>query len=381
MLSCCTCIVQLHFWNSSRFSTVIFILFFVVLTFCIFYINYIIHSTQQDSSPPFYFYLLTCCKMKITKNLIEDFCLFYENREKATSTIQHHRHNLYELLDRAKTQWYPELTVEDITLKLVEDYHAYCRTLPCTKTSRYHDLHKNLSSSTIQWKIQAIKMFLKFTSRMYQIWDWRFRIESPRCIKPPIECLNDQEIQELLEYISRVEVFDINRYRSLLLVLTAYTTWLRLSELLNLTFDDIQHPESMIRGKWAKDRLVFFNNCVRSLAEKYRIKREQIIPRNWIILPQSDWLFVSHNRGRKCSKQTVCGLFKKYREWMHLKKHLTCHTLRHSYATHLLEQGTDIRIIQELLWHSDITTTQIYTHVSNIKLKSERAKVFINMAY
>lgn len=319
--------------------------------------------------------------MKITHDLINEFCLFYQNREKAESTIQHHKHNLYELLDWAKTRWYPELNVEDLTLKLIEQYHAYCRTLPCTKTSRYHDVHTKLSSSTIQWKIQAIKMFLKYTSRIYEIWDWWVRIESPRAVKPPIEYLNDSEIQNLLDYINHVEIYDINRYRSLLLILTAYTTWLRLSELLNLTYDDIQHPESMIRGKWAKDRLVFFNNCVRNLAEKYKIKREEIIPRNWITLPQSNWLFISHNEGKKCSKSTICELFKKYRNWMHLKKHLTCHTLRHSYATHLLEQGTDIRVIQELLWHSDITTTQIYTHVSNIKLKKERAKVFIDVAF
>lgn len=342
------------------------------------YYNYI--SSHQIVGT-IYFLSAFYVAMKITHDLINEFCLFYQNREKAVSTIQHHRHNLYELLDRAQSMWYWDLNVEDLTLPLIDKYHAHCRTLPCTHTSRYHDLHTNLSSSTIQWKIQAIKMFLKFTSRNYEIWDRRVRIESPRCVKPQIECLNDEEIQDLLSYISRVEVYDINRYRSLLIVLVAYTTWLRLSELLNLTYDDIQHPERMIRGKGAKDRLVFFNSCVRDLAEKYRSKRQQIIPRNWIILPESDRLFISHNRWRKCSKQTVCTLFKKYREWMQLKKHLTCHTLRHSYATHLLEQGTDIRVIQELLWHSDITTTQIYTHVSNIKLKNERSKVFCNVAF
>lgn len=319
--------------------------------------------------------------MKITEKLIYEFCLFYQNREKAVSTIQHHRHNLYELIEWAKIQWYSDLNIEDITLNFIEQYHAYCRSLPCTKTSRYHNIHSTLSSSTVQWKIQAIKMFLKFTSRMYWIWDWWIRIESPRCVKPPIECLDDQEIHDLLEYISHVEVYDINKYRSLLLVLVAYTTWLRLSELLNLTYDDIRYPERMIRWKWAKDRLVFFNNYIRDLAEKYKLCRESIIPRNGIILPESNWLFISHNRWRKCSKSTICTLFKKYRDWMHLKKHLTCHTLRHSYATHLLEKWIDIRVIQELLWHSDITTTQIYTHVSNIKLKNERSKVFYNMAY
>lgn len=319
--------------------------------------------------------------MKITENLINDFCLFYQNREKAVSTIQHHKHNLYELLSRAKLKWFPELEVENVTLWFIEQYHAYIRTLPCTKTSRYHDKHTKLSSSTILWKIQAIKMFLKYTHRIYNIWDWRTRIESPRCVKPEIECLDLEEIRDLIEYISRIEIYDINRYRSLLLVLVPFTSWLRLSELLNLTYEDISHPERVIRWKWAKDRLVFFNNCIRDLAEKYKIHRQSVIPRNWITLPESDYLFISHNDGRKCSKQTVCTIFKKYREWMHLKKHLTCHTLRHSFATHLLEQGIDLRTIQELLWHSDITTTQIYTHVSNIRLKQERAKVFVNMAY
>lgn len=319
--------------------------------------------------------------MKITNDLIGEFCLFYQNREKADSTIQHHRSNMYEFLARAQTKWFSEINVEDVTLWLIEQYHAYIRTLPCTKTSRYYGSHKKLSSSTILWKIQAIKMFLKFTSRIYAVWDRWTRIESPRCVKPEIECLNDQEIHDLLEYISYIEVYDINRYRSLLLVLIAFTAWLRLSELLNLTYEDIKYPERMIRGKGAKDRLVFFNNCVRDIADRYKIYREDIIPRNWIRLPESDWLFISHNDGRKCSKQTVCGLFKKYRDWMHLKKHLTCHTLRHSFATHLLEQGTDLRTIQELLWHSDITTTQIYTHVSNIKLRSEWSKVFYNVAF
>lgn len=374
------CAFLLHLQNKNiryffkTFSAFWIDIFFLLCIVCLTQFNKLVGTIT-------FFICFFVAKMKITTDLVGEFCLFYENREKAVSTIQHHRHNLFELMEWAKTQWYSELNVEDITLWFIEQYHAYIRTLPCTKTSRYHGVHKKLSSSTILWKIQAIKMFLKFTHRIYNIGDWRARIESPRCVKPEIECLDDKEIKDLLEYISRIEVYDINRYRSLLLVLVPFTSWLRLSELLNLTYEDISHPERVIRWKWAKDRIVFFNNCIRDLAEKYKIYREQIIPRNWIVLPESDYLFISHNDWRKCSKQTVCTLFKKYREWMHLKKHLTCHTLRHSYATHLLEQGIDLRTIQELLGHSDITTTQIYTHVSNIRLKTEWAKVFCDVRF
>lgn len=368
------------FFNFKQFFNRSFVFLFCYIDFI--FILYIIYTLKLNRKAESRIFLSAFfVAMKIDENLINEFCCFYENRERAVSTIQHHRHNLYELIDRAKTQWYSELNVEDVSLWLIEKYHAYCRTLPCTKTSRYHGVHKKLSSSTILWKIQAIKMFLKFTHKIYDKWEWRMRIESPRCVKPEIECLDEEEIKDLLEYISRVEIYDINRYRSLLVVLLAFTAGLRLSELLNLTYEDIKYPERMIRGKWAKDRLVFFNNCVRDIAERYKIYRESIIPRNWIRLPESDWLFISHNDWRKCSKSTICTLFKKYREWMHLKKHLTCHTLRHSFATHLLECGTDLRTIQELLWHSDITTTQIYTHVSNIKLKAEWAKVFCDVAF
>jgi integrase/recombinase XerD len=152
----------------------------------------------------------------------------------------------------------------------------------------------------------------------------------------------------------------------------AFTAGMRLQELLNLTIEDLYKSELTIQWKWAKDRLIFIGEQIHNLADEYLIEREKLGIK-------SEWLFISHHahKGNKLSKSMVCTLFKRYSDWLWINKHITCHVLRHSFATHLLEDGTDIRTIQELLWHSYITTTQIYTHVSNIRLKQARAKVFV----
>lgn len=79
---------------------------------------------------------------------------------------------------------------------------------------------------------------------------------------------------------------------------------------------------------------------------------------------------------KKTPKQTICWIFKKYNEWLHRNKKVTCHVLRHSFATNLLRKGIDIRQIQVMLWHSDITTTQRYTHVVDEQLKNTHKSIF-----
>lgn len=268
--------------------------------------------------------------------------------------------------------------MDDITLRVIEQYKTHLHTLHPPKTSRHYGINTCLSPSTIWGKIQTIKMFIKFVNLMYDKGFSYYKIESPRVKYPTIEYLNKEEIQELVKYVRDTEIYEINRYRSELLIMLAFTSGLRLSELLNLKINDIYNPNLVIRWKWAKDRLIFIGNHIRHLAEKYVYWRKQTIPRNGGIIKESDWLFISHQRWwwEKLSKSSICGLFKKYREGMKLKKQITCHTLRHSFATQLLEEGTDLRTIQELLWHSTIQTTQIYTHISNKKLEQARSKVF-----
>jgi integrase/recombinase XerD len=269
-----------------------------------------------------------------------------------------------------------EVKVWDITMGVIEEYRSHLRECSPPKTSRNYWKSSSLAPSTISGKIQTIKWFLKYCNLIYETWiDYR-RIETPRVIYPPMEHINRQQFGLLIDHIHGIERYDITRLRNELLMYIWFSSGLRLSELLNLKVEDVYKSDLTIRGKWAKDRLVFISDHIRYLTDQYVYWRKQVIPWTWWIMPDSPRLFISHTRwyGNKLSKSQVCGIFKEYSAGIRIK--ITCHTLRHSFATILLEEGIDIRTVQELLGHSDISSTMIYTHITNIRLKQARSKVF-----
>jgi integrase/recombinase XerD len=114
--------------------------------------------------------------------------------------------------------------------------------------------------------------------------------------------------------------------------------------------------------------------------EEYLREREQPIPRTWKKENKSDYVFISHNSGydfgKPISKETVCSLMKKYSDLLNIWKRITVHSLRHSYATRLLESWLNIREIQELLWHKDLKTTETYCHVLKSSLEKKVNLIF-----
>lgn len=208
---------------------------------------------------------------------------------------------------------------------------------------------KGMSSQTVNQSLQAINFFCRNVLKYHGKIDIRFA-KTPS--KLPI-VLSRNEIQSILATIT-------NRKHNLMIAL-AYSGGLRVSEIINLKTKDINLAELTIHLKSAKgnkDRITIF-------PEKLVKSIEKIISHKNI----NDYVFASE-RGGKLTERTAQKVFENALQKSGIQKEATFHSLRHSFATHLLENGVDVRYVQELLGHANIRTTQIYTKVTNPILKN-----------
>jgi integrase/recombinase XerD len=194
------------------------------------------------------------------------------------------------------------------------------------------------------------------------------RIESPRLGRRLPESLTEAEVDSLLRAPDPGEALGC-RDRTMLEVL--YATGLRVSELVGLRVDEITLRQGVVRviGKGSKERLVPLGEEAQSaLATFFSGARSEILGAR-----VSDAAFPTR-RGTAMSRQAFWQLVRRYALRAGIRKHLSPHTLRHAFATHLLNHGADLRVVQMLLGHSDISTTQIYTHVARERLKQLHAQ-------
>jgi len=146
-----------------------------------------------------------------------------------------------------------------------------------------------------------------------------------------------------------------------------YACGLRVSELINLKIVDLFLNENLIKvfGKGRKERLVPIGSTAIACIENYLLQSRPFLKKN---LQSENYLFLN-NRGKKFSRMGIWKIVKRYVEMSNIKKEIHPHTFRHSFATHLIEGGADLRSVQEMLGHSDISTTQIYTHIDRDYIK------------
>ena len=319
--------------------------------------------------------------MKITNELLLGRIQHLENNQYSENTIENYFTDVKLFLERLKNKK-TILTVssDDLTLIEIENRKTTLSKTLTPKTSIYYTVRPTLSQATIQSKLTAIKSLMKYLNVFYDEGiDYR-KIETKRIKSDYIECLTDDERKIFFRFIWEYEKYKINWLRSQLLCNIAYTSWLRLSEALNLTVDEVKRWECRITWKWNKTRRVFFTQSTEQLLDDYLHEREKPIPRTWITEKYSDFVFISHNSWydywKPIKKNTVCEKIKKYSDTLGMNKRITFHSLRHSYATRLLESGMNIREIQELLGHVDIQTTQNYCHVLKSNLKNKVMQVF-----
>lgn len=220
------------------------------------------------------------------------------------------------------------------------------------------------SSATIARHIASIRSFHQFLIREQIVHqDASLHIESPKRERKLPDVLSISEIEILLD-IKGISPLSI-RNKAMLELL--YATGLRVSELITLKVSDIHLTMGFVQcfGKGSKERIVPLGNAAKKTVEEYlQNARENLVKRK----SDENALFVNQH-GRPLTRQGFWKILKAAARNAGINKTITPHTLRHSFATHLLENGADLRIVQEMLGHMDIATTQIYTHVTKARLK------------
>jgi len=234
----------------------------------------------------------------------------------------------------------------------------------------FSDRQKNNISSSSQARIlTCLHSFYQYLSANQLIKkDPTEQLSQPKLEKKLPVFLNIQEVEKLLEAPSSSSLFG-QRDRAMLELL--YSCGLRVSELINLSYHNINLKEEFIRihGKGNKERVLPMGEMAIDYLMQYETNARPVLLKNG----QSDSYFLS-NRGRAMSRQNFFYIIKAYANQVGIDKPLSPHSLRHAFATHLVQKGADLRSVQLMLGHSDISSTQLYTHIQNAQLKAQHAK-------
>jgi integrase/recombinase XerD len=291
------------------------------------------------------------------KELIEYFLEYLTlERGLASNTVISYRYDLLKYYDFVITK--KKLTFQTVDRETLSQY--------------YHYLNKiNLGINSIFRNLVALKMFYRFlfTEGFIQNDLTRF-IEFPRLEKRLPEVLNLKELDRLLTPDNFKGLLG-KRDRAIIELL--YATGMRVTELISLKRNDINLDHQLLKctGKGNKERWIpFTDRAHHALLDYLRLVRLKLVK-----MEDENILFLN-NHGQPITRQAIFYLIKNYAQKSGIKKKVTPHTLRHTLATHLIENGADLRTVQEMLGHSDISTTQIYTHVSRKWIKEEYFKAF-----
>ncbi len=257
------------------------------------------------------------------------------------------------LLDIYKYLEYMEKSkINNIKKIKKEDIYNYLKSLDNNKYSIY----------SVVRKISSIKTFHRYLSSMYEINDVSIDIDTPRFYKKLPNILTIEEVENLLN-IKLETAFD---YRNKAMLEVMYATGLRVSELVNLELNNVNLDEGYVRcfGKGNKERIVPLGEIALKYLKIYIDDYRDSLKKRYLC----DKIFLN-NHGKGITRQGFFIILKEIAEEKGINKNITPHMLRHSFATHLLNNGADLRSIQVMLGHSNLSTTQIYTNVSNEVLK------------
>jgi integrase/recombinase XerD len=220
---------------------------------------------------------------------------------------------------------------------------------------------RNYAVTTVARKIAAAKSFFNFMVAEGKLKeDPTNNISSPKVGKPLPDALSVSQVRQLIEQPAKIKTPEAKRDRAMLELL--YASGMRVSELVSLNLGDVDINNCFVRcfGKGSKERMVPIYPQAAKVVDEY-VKEVRPL---WVHRDSEKALFLNQ-RGERLTRQGLWQILKNYAREAGLDKQVTPHTLRHSFATHMLSGGADLRSVQELLGHANISTTQIYTHLTS----------------
>lgn len=287
--------------------------------------------------------------------LIEDFKLYLEvERNLSLHTVTAYYNDVLDFLD-----WAGEIEPQELTHHNIKNYLA--------------QLHpRNYSKTTTSRKIAAIRTFYRYLYREKLVKaNPADNVKSPRKTKSLPKLLTDAEVELIL---SAIDTSTPAGHRNRTIVETLWATGMRISELCGLKFSDLnlEEDEITVFGKGGKERIVLISHRAKAYLNEYLEKtRPKLIEKSE--LKDSDTVFIN-NTGFQLQQKSIHRMLAETGKAVKLQKQVSPHVFRHSFATRLLENGADLRVVQELLGHASISNTQIYTHVSTERLKQAYIK-------
>ena len=292
---------------------------------------------------------------------ITEFLEYLElEQNRSMKTIQNYSHYLNRLSDYAG-----EIKLKDIDAELIRKWRMWLNRLP-TATS------DELTKTTQNYHLIALRSFLRFCAK--RGWDTLQpdKIELARTKRPQVTFLTPEELERLT---SQPDTSKQNGLRDRAILELLFSSGLRVSELVGLDRDHIntKRREFMVRGKGQKDRPIFISPAAAEWIDKYLAMRTDNTKPLFIRYSGTKKIDNTGNFSRLTAR-SVQRMVSRYALLAGITKHVSPHTLRHSFATDLLMNGADLRSVQAMLGHSNIATTQIYTHVTDPHLKQVHEK-------
>lgn len=293
------------------------------------------------------------------KNLFYDYLEYLEvEKGRSMRTAENYQHYLERFLDFIGEDTKPS----DVTAEKIRKYRIWL--------SRYtNNLGVDLSKMTQNYHLIALRSFLQYLSKRDIKSLSPDKIELPKTIRQQVTFLTTDEVKRLIQSTEDDKKSETIVLRNQTLIELLFSSGLRVSELTNLNIDHVntKRREFMVRGKGQKDRPIFMSETAANLIEHYIKLRTD----------KSPCLFINHSQNtkanngelRRLTPRSVQRIIESHAKKSGITKKVTPHTLRHSYATNLLMNGADIRSVQSMLGHSNISTTQVYTHITDKHLK------------